>query len=555
MSTVAVGPTRPLAGDAVTKLLRGPASVVFLLAMLAVSAAALGTTGAHAADNPTISGGGSSFAGIEFQQWTRDVGGAPYNLKVNYQSSSSGAGRQQFRDKTVDFGVTDIRYNKFDGSPPPDNTYIYVPVTAGGIAVMYNLKQHGFGETDKPIQLSDYSLCAIFTGGVAYWDDAAVKQDNPGVTLPHQPVTPVMRSDPSGTNFVLEEYCIAKQQQLYFAFADAASKTTGQDYPKEPTSSWPIVKPIVGADGSEGAADTVASANNDGYVTAVETGYAAQRHFPVASVKNSNGKYVLPSEEDVASALSFATQLSDGTHQLNFSPPRDNAYNPSTYSYLLARTTGFDPAKGGTLTAFANYALTIGQTEAGKLKYATIGRSLINFGLEILKKVPGHVDPTADELSAIPAAGANEPQSTISASQVSTGGTPTSVAGTSTSNSTGTNGSTGSTTPGSSGSTTGTAAPGNTAGSTAPGSTATNPASNAASGSAAGGTGSGASSGGSSSVRAAGTGGSSGVDPSVALDPMASTGAPHQVLAAFGLALVVVGEWTRTTLRRRRDLA
>jgi ABC-type phosphate transport system substrate-binding protein len=513
----------------------------------------MGVRRAHAADNPTISGGGSSFAGIEFQQWTRDAGGAPYNLKVNYQSSSSGAGRQQFRDKTVDFGVTDIRYNKFDGSPPPDNTYIYVPITAGGIAVMYNLKKHGFGETDKPIQLSDYSLCAIFTGGVAYWDDGPIKQDNPGVTLPHQPVTPVMRSDPAGTNFVLEEYCIAKQQQLYFAFADAATKTTGQDYPKEPTSSWPIVKPIVGADGSEGAADTVASANNDGYVTAVETGYAAQRHFPVASVKNSNGKYVLPTEDDVASALSFATQLSDGTHQLNFSPPRDNAYNPSTYSYLLARTTGFDAAKGGTLTAFANYALTIGQTEAGKLKYATIGRSLINFGLEILKKVPGHVDPTADELKAIPAAGANEPKTTISASQVSTGGTPTSVAGGSTSNSTGSTASTGSTTPGSTGSTTGSTAPASTTGSTAPGASpaAAGPGSPTGTGSGSPGTGSGAS----SSVKAAGTGGASGIDPSVSVDPMARTGAPHQVLAAFGLALVLVGEWARTSLRRRRSVA
>ena len=501
------------------------------------------------ADDPQITGAGSSFAGIEFQQWTRDVSGSPYNLKVNYQSSSSGQGRQQFRDKVVDFGVSDIRYTKFDGSPPPDNTYIYVPITAGGLAVMYNLKAHGLGESDKALQLSDYSLCAIFTGGIQYWDDDHIKSDNPGVTLPHVAVHPVMRSDPAGTNFVLEEYCIARQQAMYFAFADYAQQHNAGDVPHEPTSTWPIVSPITGADGSEGVADKVAAGGGDGYVTAVETGYAAQRHIPVAAVKNSAGKYVLPTEQNVAAALSYATQLSDGTHNLNFNPPAENAYNPSTYSYLLARTTGFDAAKGGTLTKFANYALTIGQTEAGKLKYASIGRNLINFGLELLKKVPGHVDPTQDELNAIPKADAFNTQ-VANASNVSTTASGPTATATSASPST-----TGTTAGGGSGT-----APGAAPGSSGGGSTGTGSgtgssstpggASSTGSGSRTGPTG-----GGSGTVRAAGTGGAADVDPSVALDPMASTGAPHQVIAAFGLGLVLIGEWARTNLRRRRRVA
>ena len=118
--------------------------------------------------------------GIELNQWTGDVTHAPYNLSVNYQSSSSGSGRQDFKDKVVDFAVTDIRYNEYDGVPPDPSTFHYVPVTAGGIAFMYNLKAHGFSASSKAINLSPRTVCGIFTGAVPYWDDAEHQGRQPG---------------------------------------------------------------------------------------------------------------------------------------------------------------------------------------------------------------------------------------------------------------------------------------------------------------------------------------------------------------------------------------
>ncbi|HEX3566585.1 MAG TPA: substrate-binding domain-containing protein, partial [Acidimicrobiales bacterium] len=346
-------------------------------------------------------GAGSSFAGIELQEWSKDVGAPPYNLNVNWQSSSSGQGRQSFRDKTVDFAVTDIRYNKYDVNPPDPNTFAYIPVTAGGIAFMYNLKKHDTGP--NPIKLSSLTVCGIFTGSIPFWDDPHIAADNPGVTLPHVSVTPVVRNDPAGTNFVLEEYCIQLHNDLFSAFAAAASRT-GTFYPDEATSNWPILSPIVAATGSEGAASFVAGVNNDGAVTAVEAGYATQRGFPVASVQNDVGAYVQPTPIAVSTALSFAQQQADGTHVLNFKPGSAAAYNPSTYSYMLVPTTGFDPSKGAALTQFADYSLTVGQSNATLLTYASIGRSLILFGLDRLKAVPGYIAPTAAELAKIPAA-------------------------------------------------------------------------------------------------------------------------------------------------------
>ena len=88
----------------------------------------------------TIIGSGSSFAGPEVLQWTADTAKSPYNLTVDYTSTSSGDGRFNFGNDTVDFAVSDIPYQStaFD-TKQPTFPFIYVPVTAGGLAFMYHI--------------------------------------------------------------------------------------------------------------------------------------------------------------------------------------------------------------------------------------------------------------------------------------------------------------------------------------------------------------------------------------------------------------------------------
>jgi phosphate transport system substrate-binding protein len=474
---------------------------------------------------PQLIGSGSSFAGIELTEWSKQVGSPPYNLAVNYQSSSSGQGRQNFLDGVVDFAVTDIRYNKFDVRPPPAGSFDYIPVTAGGVAIMYNLNKHGLGQNAKPLQLSSLTVCGIFTGSIRYWDDEHIAAENPGVTLPHVAVTPVVRSDPAGTNYVMEEYCLQLHHDLYSAFALAVSRATGTDYPpNEPTSNWPLLSPLVAATGSEGAADTVAAVNSDGYVTAVETGYATLRHFPVAAVKNDKGVYVLPNEKAVSTALSYATQQADGTHVLNFSPGNPEVYNPSTYSYMLVRLTGIDANKGAAMTRFAEYCLTIGQSGAAQLSYASIGRNLILYGLERLKAVPGYAAPTPAMLAAIPA---------TSNPGGGGGATQTTTTAPASGGSAGTTGGTG-TTAGSGGST-----------AVVAGKTVTKAKSTSGAATSAG-------AGGGSEVAAAIDPGADLGPDSGAAAPLGRTGVESDLLAAAGGLFLVAGEVGRRAVARRR---
>lgn len=351
----------------------------------------------------TIIGAGSSFAGPEVLQWTADTAKSPYNLTVDYTSTSSGDGRFTFGSNTEDYAVSDIPYQglAFD-TKQPSFKFIYVPVTAGGLAFMYHLD--GLPKTQK-LQLSSYSACAIMTGGVKMWNDPVIAADNPGVSLPATAIHPVIRSDLAGTNFVLQEYCIHEQPALWRAFVTSSvvvnnPAQVGDLSATEPRSDWPIFPTGIEAAGSTPAANDVAVPNNDGYITAVETAYAIQRNYPTASMKNASGDYTQPDPVNVASALAYATQNADGTHNLNFDGAGPHVYNPSTYSYLLSPTVGWNPAKGAVMSQFANYALTIGQQKATEIGYASLGLSLEQYGVNAMKQeVPGAVALTAQEQS------------------------------------------------------------------------------------------------------------------------------------------------------------
>lgn len=361
-------------------------------------------SGATAHANVGLIGDGSSFAGPEVLAWATDVAKSPYNLTINFTPDSSGQGRFDFGSGTVDFAVSDIPYQgvAFD-TAQPKFPFIYVPVTAGGLAFMYHLDGMPSGTT---LKLSSYSACAIFSGGVTSWNSPIIQADNPGVNLPDTPIHPVIRTDLAGTNFVFQEWCIHEQPKLWAAFVDS---TTTEQYPGQvgdlsataPRSDWPLFAGAIEQSGSANAADTVANPKDDGYITAVETAYAIQRDTPVASVKNASGYYTQPSAVGVASALAYATQNANGTHNLDFDGAGQYVYNPSTYSYLLTPTTGWSAAKGDTMSQLVNYALTLGQKQAPSIGYASLGLSLERYGVNSVDAaVPGAVKPTAAEAAA-----------------------------------------------------------------------------------------------------------------------------------------------------------
>ena len=266
----------------------------------------------------SIAGNGSSFASPAMTNWADEVGQSPYNISVSYTPSSSGQGRFEFTNGTVDYAVSDTGYvNSSVGTTPPSFPFEFIPITAAGVAFMYNIP--GLTST---LQLTSYTACLLLTGQIKNWDDPALKQNgaNASVTLPNLPVLPITESDPAGTNFVLEEYCIDEQPAVWAQYAKnmaalGAPPSGVLISATTPGSNWEA--PGNGYDEQSTSAVASNVVNNSGAIGAVQVNYANDSGFTgsnpahgVAEVENASGKFTLPTPVDVASALAYATQLS-----------------------------------------------------------------------------------------------------------------------------------------------------------------------------------------------------------------------------------------------------
>ncbi|MYV98804.1 phosphate ABC transporter substrate-binding protein PstS [Streptomyces sp. SID3343] len=380
------------------RIKRAPALAVRLATAAALTIPLLTIPAGNAsAAGANINGSGSTWSSPATKQWAADV--AARGMAVDYNANGSTAGRTDFASHLVDFAVSEI---PFQGSYVDragkatdelanlrrDNTkFKYLPIVAGGTAFMYNLNIRG--QRVRNLQLSPRTIALIFTNQVKLWNDPTIKADNPGLSLPATPITPVVRSDGSGTTAQFSQFLTNQVADVWRPF-----------FPGGMTSEFPVKGSAKAQAGSEGVANYVAAQYGEGAITYVETAYAIQRQFPVASVKNAAGVYTQPTSDAVSVALTKARLNPDSTQILDdvYTNPDRRAYAISSYSYMIvpaAEQFGFGKAKGETLGKFIKYFLCAGQKQAAPLGYSPLPPKLVSFGYDAIKSVPGAPDPGA----------------------------------------------------------------------------------------------------------------------------------------------------------------
>ncbi|MFC5929602.1 phosphate ABC transporter substrate-binding protein PstS [Cryobacterium melibiosiphilum] len=355
-----------------------------------------------------IAGVGSSWSANALQQWIRNVWDN-YKWKVTYDDSGSSAGRQQFGQQNggKDFAVSEIPYALKDSDivdPRPARQFAYMPIVAGGTALMYNLVIGGKKVTN--LRLSGDVLAKIFTGAITRWDDAAIAADNPKLALPAVPIIPVVRSDGSGTTAQFTSWMFKEHPAVWQAYCAKLGKSNCGI-----TSNYPMLtgSPFIARSGSNSVAAYVAQTHAQGSITYVEYSYALNARFPVAKILNSAGFYNEPTASNVAVALMGATINEDTaspdylTQQLEgvYRNADARSYPLSSYSYMIVPTAleyGFTEDKGLTLADFTNYFLCEGQQQAEVLGYSPLPINLVQAGLNQVKKIPGG-DPTGKDIA------------------------------------------------------------------------------------------------------------------------------------------------------------
>lgn len=391
------------------------AIVIGTLSVVLAVLPGLGGSAQAWAAGPTINGGGSSFAAVEFQQWAPDVARRPYDLTVNYVSSSSGAGRINYAQGLYDFGASDVIYNENEDGPSTvaaaDNNhpFKYVTVTAGGLSFMYNLVNPN-GTRVTNLKLTRNEVCQIFTGELQKWNDPELVGTDPFLASFNAPINVITRSDSAGESYVLSQYCLAVDRHDWSEFVNYTNAHASQESYNDdrnlsayqPVSYWPsqlvdgVNEPQ--ASGADPVATAVAdpSSGKDA-ISYMATAYAKVRNFPVASVQNGANVFTQPTANAVNIALSYAHRNNLGTFNLDFSGPSPAAYFPSTYSYVLApdhTESNFDLAKGKVLSEFLCFDVGLGQAQATGIGYAPLARAVVNLSVNAIEHVPGAPPPS-----------------------------------------------------------------------------------------------------------------------------------------------------------------
>jgi phosphate transport system substrate-binding protein len=366
--------------------LRRRLALTALVGALAVSA----VTPAGAATRPlppenqpqvTISGIGATFPAPIYSEWFSQFAGdfPKAAVKFDYAAQGSGAGINAVKAGTADYGASDAAMTNAEMAAASVNGgVIHVPTVLGVVVLAYNVPGIKITKTGRAttLKLTPGIVAKIYAGQIPYWNDASIKAVNAGVTIPHTRITPVRRSDSSGTTFVFQSYLYKVSSTWRCILGAARAVKTFPTGPQACLGGKSL--PGVGVPRNSGVAARVGKTK--GAIGYMEYAYAATGGLKMARLKNAKGVYVTPS----TSGASAAAAASIGSLPADLrAAPIVNATGYASwpivsYTYILAYKnedfTTQDEAK--MWVAYLYWALTTGQQYARSLGYAPLPSSV-----------------------------------------------------------------------------------------------------------------------------------------------------------------------------------
>jgi phosphate transport system substrate-binding protein len=352
-----------------------------ILAVLALGVAACGDDNGGSGSSGSglsgeIAGAGSSAQEAAQEAWRSNFQDQNPDVTISYDPVGSGGGREQFIAGGVAYAGSDSPLETSeltDAKKRCGGDVIQVPDYISPIAVVYNL------EGVDSLQLSPETVAGIFHQDITNWNDPAIAKDNPDAQLPDQRITPVNRSDDSGTTA---------------NFTDYLSQTAPDVWTDEPDGIWPI-KGGEAAEGTSGVIEAVTA--GDGAIGYADESQAGD--LGIAKIRVGN-EYVAPTAEGASKVVETSSEdkeLGAGDSVFAYAINRTSD-DPSTYpvvlvSYAIACTKYDSADEGAIVKDFLSY---VDSTEGQQAAAGAAGSAPLS------DKVLQQVKPAVDSIDAGP---------------------------------------------------------------------------------------------------------------------------------------------------------
>ena len=291
----------------------------------------------------TLNGSGATSQQVAIQAWTAQFQSQNEAVTVNYDPQGSGTGRESFQSGAVQFAGSDRAFKTDEistgtfGACAADSDIVEIPAYISPIAIIFNL------EGIDSLDLDADTVAKIFTGQITKWNDPAIAALNPDATLPDQAISPVHRSDKSGTTGNFTEYLAA---------AASSSWTAGS------VEEWPTELGGEAAQGTSGVVEAVT--NGVGMI-----GYAdASRAEGLGTVAIKVGESFVSYSPEAAAAIVDASQIEGGRTdhdiaiELDRTSTAEGVYPIVLVSYLIGCEQYADAANAELVKAYFGYIIS-----------------------------------------------------------------------------------------------------------------------------------------------------------------------------------------------------
>ncbi len=286
------------------------ASLLFALLPLFLSSCKTGSSDSqNGTSRSTISGAGATFPYPYYNIVFRDFMRLNEDITVNYGAMGSGGGIRSLRDRSVDFGASDAFLTDKE-LETMNGEVIHIATCLGGVVMAYTM------EGVDSLRLTGPLISDIYLGKVKKWNDPRITSINPGTPLPDLDITPVYRSDGSGTTFNFSEYLslVCPEWNRVMGKGKALKWEAG-----------------IAAKGNPGVVGIVQQ--TEGAIGYIGSEYALTLNLKTAKLKNRSGRYVDATLETISAAANV--NLPDDMRATITDSADPNAYPISLFTWIL----------------------------------------------------------------------------------------------------------------------------------------------------------------------------------------------------------------------------
>lgn len=315
------------------------------VAALALLMSACGASNEEGGDDSSdgltgnLTGGGATSQEKAQDAWKTNFQGKNSGLTIDYRLLGSTDGRSQFISKALSFAGSDSYIKDEDLEKAKERcggTIVEVPAYISSIAIAFNVP--GVDE----LKLDADTIAKIFDNKITKWNDKAIADQNEGVELPDLKISPVHRSDDSGTTK---------------NFTDYLGKVAPDSWKYEAEDAFPVSGGL-SAEGTSGVVKQVTDTEGTiGYADASQTG-----DLKHVSVKVGE-EYVAPSPEGAAKTVEVSPTVegrdaTDIAVDVDRTTTEAGAYPVILLSYLIACEKYDDATEAANVKGYFEYIVS-----------------------------------------------------------------------------------------------------------------------------------------------------------------------------------------------------